>query len=284
MIHYVLKKHLDVAKYNACIEQSSQSRIYAFSWYLDIVADYWDVLVLNDYEAVMPIPWKQKFELKYVTQPYFCQQLGIFSTDKISKEMQHQFVKKIPSKFLKVTLGLNSQNCVISDKNIRKNLFLNLSKSYSELFKNFSKGRKHAIKVGEKQQLVLKETSIESLIEIQKNQYEYQFPENTLQQLATEILQRKNGEILGVFKDEVLLGGAFFVRSSKRMVYLFSAFTNVGRELQAASFLINQVLKTNQNSPLIFDFEGGNIPNIATFYNSFGAEKENYSLVKRSLL
>ena len=110
MISFVKRAALDVEKYDSCIENSIQSRIYAFSWYLDIVADHWDVLVLNDYEAVMPLPWKQKFGLKYITQPYFCQQLGIFSVEKISKEIQLQFIKKIPLQFLKVALVLNSQN------------------------------------------------------------------------------------------------------------------------------------------------------------------------------
>ena len=110
MIQYVSRKLLDEKKYDFCIENSIQSRIYAFSWYLDIVADHWDVLVLNDYEAVMPIPWKQKLGFKYITQPYFCQQLGIFSLTTISEETQLEFIKKIPSKFLKVSLALNSQN------------------------------------------------------------------------------------------------------------------------------------------------------------------------------
>jgi len=87
MIHYVKREDLEVTKYNDCIENSIQSRIYAFSWYLDIVADNWDVLVEDDYTAVMPVPWKQKYFIKYVTQPFFCQQLGVFATHKISKEL-----------------------------------------------------------------------------------------------------------------------------------------------------------------------------------------------------
>jgi len=71
MIHYVKREDLEVLKYDACIENALQSRVYAFSWYLDIVADNWDVLVLNNYEAVMPVPWKQKYFIKYVTQPFF---------------------------------------------------------------------------------------------------------------------------------------------------------------------------------------------------------------------
>ena len=53
MIQHIKRKDLDILKYDACIENSIQSRIYGFSWYLDIVADHWEVLVLDDYEAVM---------------------------------------------------------------------------------------------------------------------------------------------------------------------------------------------------------------------------------------
>lgn len=283
MISFIKRANLEVAKYDFCIENSLQSRIYAFSWYLDIVADYWDVLVLNDYEAVMPLPWKQKLGLKYITQPYFCQQLGIFSLSAISQEIQQQFIKKIPIQFLKVSLVLNSHNELIG-KQIKKNLILQLNNNHENLRKNFSKGRKHALKVAEKNKLDVAETSIQSLIDIQKKLYQYEFSEEKLQKLSKQLLQQQKGIVLGIFKDEVLLGGAFFVFSKNRIVYLFSAFTVLGRELQASSYLLNDMLKKYENSHLIFDFEGGNIPNMGKFYRSFGAEEEIYALVTRSLV
>ena len=56
MIQYLKNKEIDFKKYDACIAAAINSRIYAYSWYLNIVADNWDALVLNDYEAVMPLP------------------------------------------------------------------------------------------------------------------------------------------------------------------------------------------------------------------------------------
>ena len=81
MITYIKRKDLEVEKYDACIENSLQSRVYAFSWYLDIVADNWDVLVLDDYKAVMPIPWKKKYFIRYVHPPLWLLELGVFSLD-----------------------------------------------------------------------------------------------------------------------------------------------------------------------------------------------------------
>ncbi len=37
MIRYLKRLELDIEKCNLCIENSKNSRIYAFSWYLDIV-------------------------------------------------------------------------------------------------------------------------------------------------------------------------------------------------------------------------------------------------------
>ena len=55
MIQYISREKLNVKKYNDCIKSALNSRVCAFSWYLDIVAGNWDVLILNDYEAVMPL-------------------------------------------------------------------------------------------------------------------------------------------------------------------------------------------------------------------------------------
>ena len=89
MIRCLKRNEIDVEKYNTCIKNAVQSNIYAFSWYLDIVTDNWAVLVLNDYEAVMPLPWKQKYFIKYVTQPLWTLQLGVFSLDEQCLSLIH---------------------------------------------------------------------------------------------------------------------------------------------------------------------------------------------------
>ncbi|MFK8058819.1 MAG: hypothetical protein AB8B78_01895 [Polaribacter sp.] len=277
MIKYIKRKNLNVDKYDACIANSIQSRIYAFSWYLDIVADNWDVLVLNDYEAVMPIPWKQKYFIKYIAQPYFCQQLGVFSIDKLSKETQLEIVKNIPNKFLKINLNFNADNFFIPKMESRINYVLQLSDSYQNLFKGFSKGRKHAVKVGEKKHLTLKTISILELIEIKEKFYAHEnFPKLIIENLANDLLKNKKGFIVGVFKDENLLGGGFFLNSKNRIIYLFSSFNNEGRKHQAASFLIGNIIKQYENSNFILDFEGGSLPNIGSFFKSFGSKPTYY--------
>jgi len=278
MIQYIKRKDLDILKYDACIENSIQSRIYGFSWYLDIVADHWDVMVLDDYKAVMPIPWKSKYGLKYIGQPYFCQQLGVFSKERLTKEIQEEIIKKIPKKFVKVSLNFNSDNFLTSNMKPLKNYILTLNNTYDALFKAFSKGRKHAVKVGQKNQLLLMKTTISELIDMKKEFYAHgNFPIIVLEKLNNYVLENNKGFIVGVFKDDNLLGGGLFLKSKNRITYLFSSFNMDGRKLQAASFLISNIVKQYENSNLILDFEGGNLPNIGSFFKSFSAKDEGYS-------
>ena len=94
MIKYIKRKDLDVEKYNVCIEKSIQSKIYAFSWYLDVVTENWSVFVYKDYNAVMPIPWKKKFFIKYGYPPFWLLELGVFSLDdKVDFQLFYNLIK-----------------------------------------------------------------------------------------------------------------------------------------------------------------------------------------------
>jgi len=287
MIEYVKRVALDVSKYDNCIENSMQSRIYAFSWYLDCVADNWDVLVLDDYKAVMPLPWKRKHGIKYVTQPYFCQQLGVFSLDEIDENLTTQFIKTIPKKFLKIYLQFNSDTFLENSFDKRKNYILSLNDSYENLFKSFNKGRKHAVKNAEKHNLIIKTVSVDALIELQKENYNYSLNTEQIQRLknlSQEIIKRNSAFILGVFDNDIFLGGGFFIKTKYRITYLFSSFNDTGKLKQAASFLISETIKKYEKTTTLLDFEGGSIKSIGSFFKSFGAQKEYYFLFKSCFL
>ncbi|WP_315816464.1 hypothetical protein [Paraflavitalea speifideaquila] len=56
-------------KWDRCIADAPNGLIYGYSFYLDKMADNWDGLVLNNYEAVMPLPWKKKWGIYYLAHP-----------------------------------------------------------------------------------------------------------------------------------------------------------------------------------------------------------------------
>src|SRR6187431_1007687 len=97
-IQYLSHKEIDKTKWDACIEQASNGLIYPYSFYLDSMSKHWDALVLNDYEAVMPLTWNKKYGFYYLYQPAFTASLGVFGKS-LTKEVIEDFVSMFPSKF-----------------------------------------------------------------------------------------------------------------------------------------------------------------------------------------
>ncbi|QMU66300.1 MAG: hypothetical protein GKR88_19765 [Flavobacteriaceae bacterium] len=289
MISFINRADLDEDKYNNCIANAVQSRIYAYSWYLDMVCDNWSVLVLNDYEVVMPIPHKKKLCINYISQPFFCQQLGIF-TLREEEGITETFISAIPKRFIKINLQLNSQNKVSKrfvQKN-RTNYVLRLNATYEDLFRAFSKGRKHAIKQALRSELLISSFSIDELVLIARKYYHYKdFKSGNYDQFIklTEVLIKKQKALLIGVRNEhrVLIGGAVFLIDNFRIIYLFSAVSPEGKQNQVAGFLLNTVIKKYANTDYILDFEGSEIRGIASFYRSFNAKEEKYGVLVKKI-
>ena len=98
---YLSHHQINQLLWDECIDNAQNSMPYAYSWYLNTVApDAWNALVLGDYLAVMPLPTRTKWSIvPYIYQPYWLQQLGIFSTFALSDNLINNFLKKIPVEF-----------------------------------------------------------------------------------------------------------------------------------------------------------------------------------------
>ena len=80
-IVYLNRGAIDTEKWDQVISESPAETLYPYSWYLDLVSSNWSALVEDDYRFIMPVVWKKKAGLKYVYQPFYTQQLGVFSRE-----------------------------------------------------------------------------------------------------------------------------------------------------------------------------------------------------------
>ena len=208
-IKYIHREHLDEEKYNQCIDSSLQSKIYAFSWYLDIVCDTWDVLVLNDYEAVMPIPWRKKYGIKYVYPPFWVLQLGVFSNEVID---ENEFLTPLFNKFKFVELRMNTCNNFelypefLQLKQCQKLVF---NTTYSSTLSHYRKDRKKDLQKAAAADLIEKWNDHPSnLIQLFKNNIGKRTPNiketdyENLEKLIAICIEKKIGEILAVYDKE----------------------------------------------------------------------------------
>ncbi len=287
MIRYLKRNQLDVIKYDNCIKLSLNSRIYAFSWYLDIVADNWDALVLNDYEAVMPITYlktKRNLFFKKILQPPFCQQLGVFFLQELSKEdfelFLDNFIKLLPKQYNFNSMNFIGEPAVKKSIEERKNYELILSNDYNIIYKSYSNNLKRTIVKAEKNQLeISNDVTLKNLISIKKQTAKHKISSKNIEKfenLVNELKFRKIGSIYGVYVKDELISAAFFTNYNGRLIHLFSATSEKGKKYGATSFLFDYLIKENINNCLIFDFEGSMISGVANFFKSFGAVSQNY--------
>ena len=289
LIKYIQREHLDEEKYNDCIENSIQSNSYAFSWYLDIVCDNWDVLVLNDYEAVMPIPWRKKYGIKYVYQPLWVLQLGIFSKGDFT---QSDFISVVQKRFRFIELRLNFKNLLDTDSLyfIKKQFQeLKLTVGYEKIKKVYGSDRKKDLKRAEKSELRIEwGGSPSDLITLFQNNVGKRTPEikqqdyQNLETLINFCLIDDYGELCFAYQGETLVAGAFFLKHQETVTILCSSTDFSNRKNGANTFLIDEAIQRYINKYKTFNFGGSSMQTIAKYFFSFGTQEKTYPmLVKR---
>lgn len=287
MIRYLKYEEIDKNKWDECIKKSFNGNLYGYSWYLDIVAEHWEALVQDDYERVFPLTQGQKYGISYLYQPFFTQQLGIYSKNILSREIVSRFLESIPGKFKYMEILMNSYNKIDEDKydvSPQINHELDLIKSYDNIYKSYSKNLKRNIKKAEKAGLTLdRNVRPENVVEIfrknrgSKIKHLGEKDYKRLQRMMYTCIYKGIAETYGAFTPHnELCAGAFFVNINRKVIFLFSGLTPGGREMCAMPYLINTYIKNNANSHLTFDFDGSNDPNLSRFYKSFGSKRTTY--------
>ena len=295
MISYLKHHEIDKARWDGCISQSLNRRVYAFSWYLDIVSPAWEALVSDDYTSVFPLTPGRRAGVYYLFQPFFAQQLGLFSSNPIGTEDANRFMNCIPSRFryvdIQATTGFlpgGGDTLLIP----RANHELGMGGTYEEIVAGFSQNTRRnirkAIDSGVNTGRNLRPEELVKLFrenfgkkEGKLNDIHYE----RMEKLMATAAEKGNGHVRGAFDEEGLLcSAAFFLNDGARVYFLFAASAPQARENGAMFLLIEQFIRENAGTNLILDFEGGDEPNLGRFYKSFGAREIMYNRVLRNSL
>ena len=293
---YLSHNQINKQKWDACVEASTQRIVYALSWYLDVVAPGWAALVLeqgNQYKAVMPLPEARKFGIKYVFQPVFCQQLGIFS---IIEDIDYsEFTSVFLQQYSYISnYNFNTENSKLLLFSFNQKLkvkqyythHLHLNHPYEDIYKNYSRDRKINLKRALKKNLTVKQSNdIEPLITMFKedvarringgvSEYSYEL----LRQLYIKLNEKQMEFLYYTYTlDGEIDSGCLFIMYANKIIYLFSAASVKGRKNNGRTYIINLITKKFANKPYILDFES-HPDNLAInhVYQGFGSEDTLY--------
>lgn len=279
MIHYLKNKEIDYTKWDACITSAHNRLIYGFSWYLDIVCDDWDALVLGDYEAVFPLPKRKKWGVSYIYQPFFCQQLGVFSNKKnLDVDV---FLEAIPKYFKYVELNI----CAESKFKVKSNVnhLLSLKKGIAFIQEKYSSSHKKGIRKAQKKGIKITTEPVKEFMQIKRVLAANHMGADSLNllcELMSKTIRRGSGEIFSAILDGKVIASIFLLLDVDRIILLSSYSTEEGRKKKAYFLLLDHVFGQYQNSSFIFDFEGSNLKGVAEVNEGFGATKTIYSTIK----
>ena len=288
-INYLTQREIDKSKWDERIRQSQNGRIYAYSFYLDAMAENWDALVLGDYDLVMPLPWKKKFGFSYIYQPFVTAQLGLFGNN-ITQQGVEKFIKSVPAKFRLIEFSLNSGNYFTGQHKPftpRVNYELLLDPSYDQLSNAYRENHKRNIKKTWQMGCTLKKDI--DVAEVMNLAVEHAGTHHAIQEIDRHrflalhrLLREKNmATTYGIYsnRDELLASCVFFF-SHFRAYYILVGNHPNGKTLGASHALIDAFIKDNAGKDIILDFEGSDIRNLAFFYSGFGAKEVLYPAVR----
>lgn len=268
------------------MHSSPQFVVYALSWYLDVVSPDWEGIVLAEngqYQAVMPVPVRQKLGISYVHQPLFCQQLGIFGNgnplDFLTMLQKHyRFCARYHLNSTD-TASLNKQPLYNTSTELLQTHILDLSPDYQAIYSRYNADRKMNLKRAKQAQWKCQEgTDIKPLITLFKENHANQITGGVakgaydlLENLYQVIQNQGTSQLWYALKNGQIEAGCWFVFSGSRVIYLFNAASPIGRKGNARTWLLDRFFQEYAGNKLVFDFESPTIEPIDAFYESFGA-------------
>ncbi|PLW93161.1 MAG: hypothetical protein C0592_07185 [Marinilabiliales bacterium] len=288
MIKYLKHTEINYAAWDACVKQSPNALLYAYSWFLDMAADQWDALVYGNYDAVMPLPWRKKWGIQYLYQPEMMQQGGVFSRVSLSPDLVQNFINAIPEVFKLVEINLNfGNNFKLPGLTEKKNLLLSLAHSSEILRKNYSENTRRNIKKAEKENFTVSHSfDLKNIMQL--------FSENKGAEIRISELWKKRviaitsalhhkgiGHTISLYSNNnQCIAGAFYVVFEDRIYFLFSGSGQQAKSSGAMHLLIHTLIEKHASKMYFFDFEGSNNEGLARFYKGFGSTEQNYPELK----
>jgi hypothetical protein len=291
-IQYLPHNKIDKNKWDYCIQAATRSLVYNASWYLDAMAVHWDALVLNDYEAVIPLVWKRKFGIYYLYQPFFTAQLGITGNAN-SPAATDAFLKSLPSHFKFVDIDLDERNDTtqfFTACSKRVNMLLDITQNYAGIYKGYHRLAKRMIRKAHEKKLHIEvNAGIPESIAFYQQQYnarlkikpaEYSKLTNMFQMASHK------GHVISLAAkiDDRLLAIYILLKDQHYVYSVIGGSSTEGKETGAFYMLTDHAIKTVSGTDRLFRFEGSDLPGIAHFNQQFGAKPFYYNHLKLNRL
>jgi hypothetical protein len=301
-IRYLTRPEIDPEKWDQCLLACPNRLIYGNSYWLDqLTGGQWDALLLGDYHALMPLPWRKKWGWRYLYQPAFTQQLGVFvpgdsslvlpGSQPLPPNLIRAFLSAARRHFRFAEIFLNYANGLSSPSpdltynlEVRRNFVLPLDQPYQELAAQYKKSLIASLKLASRYQLdYTDDLDISTALSTYQQGYGARTPHvdtadyRNLGALCTR-LKREGRLLVRAIKDDKdkVLATAIMPKDDHRIYLLLTTSNEEGRQKAAGHFLLDNLFREWAGHPLLLDFEGSELPGVSFFYSNFGGHDQPY--------
>lgn len=302
-------KRLDRSEYdmwNDFVETSPQESIYNYSWYLDSLGVYYDIIVFFKNEIIAAGIILAKNQLKLNGNPVLFKYGGILfsnqesSTYKAESERRRIIEALLESKYLKSTKGFNytfhpkfndflpfffngykAEPCYTYTLDLTEgNIDSIVQKYYPRLRSKY----KSALKSG---YVIDFELSFDDLWNVLEHTFGKQggkppFNKNKLESFLEDLKKRNRQQIIGVRNKEgdLMCGAVMYYDNHTAYLPINGISDNImpGANELLITTMIAESFKLGMKK---FDFEGSMLKPIESFYRTFGGIKEMYLKIYR---
>lgn len=281
-IRLLTRKDIDAAMWNTTVDASAGGLVYATTGYLDLVAEQWIGIVIDNYRAVMPIPFRKKWGINYVCQVPFIQQLGLIGTYQASE--LSDCIDLMRQTFRYGVYAFNFLNHPEASLEA-KNYILELARDYQTISKGYRNDHRRNLQWDRIRQLeYIKSETVDEAIQLYRELYHHKFlhvPGYSFENLIRFAQHRPDQAIAREARENgKLLSAILVLKDNKRLYTVVSATTEQGKKTAANRFLLDRLIREFAGADLLLDFEGSDLPGVAEYYEGFGALLQPYPVIK----
>lgn len=285
MISYLRHADIDFAAWDRRMAACANASWYGLSATLNAAAPGWDALLDEATGAQMPLPWRMKYGVRYLYQPFLIQHLGPFAPVPEQDEAA-RFLHALPKRFRYADiymLGANIAGVAGLRTEERTNHVLRINGPVEALRAGYSVNHRRSLRKAE-QLGVMVERGVSSGRVIGFLEGSEQFvhwgidaaQRATMQRILMTTEEAGTGFGRVVSNEGELVAAAWFVQENGRIIFLKGMGSAKGRDLRAMHALVDDVIAEHASSGAVLDFAGGNDPQLARFYSGFGADPVLY--------
>jgi len=257
-ITYIKNENINRIRYDNTLKRSFNANVLAYSWYLDLICDDWDLLIGGDYETVCPLPIRKKAGIITVYQPRYAPFLGVFSSQHLPSEKVRKFLKFIPHRNVKLTLNYHNQ--LNEDKNpqIQRIPVIDLIPPYEKTAERFHPDARKVIE-GNDGTFVMRSIRTDEYMAFRRRQKKDTIIHNMqLTRIISYAIRYKSAGIYTVYSPRnELIGAAFFMKANNRVFLGDWVESREGKKSYAIFRVLNHIIRNNSEINLTLELPFG---------------------------